>query len=116
MMSNIIEYKGYHTRVEYDSDDNCLSGQVIGIKDLIVFCGESIDEFVEAFHESVDAYLDMCERNGKKPNTEFSGRFNVRISPDAHRKMAMIADKKAISLNEAMTQAVSNHISSNGGA
>ena len=34
---NIFEYKGYHTKVEFDSEDLVLRGKIEGIDDLIDF-------------------------------------------------------------------------------
>jgi len=102
---NTMEYKGYHTLVEYSAGDDCLVGEVIGINDLIVFCGESVDEFEHAFHESVDSYLDMCERRGKAPNKTYSGQFNLRVTPELHRELAIAAEKRGDSLNAIVVEA-----------
>ena len=36
-MKNILEYKGYHTRIEFDSEALVLRGKIEGIKDLVNF-------------------------------------------------------------------------------
>lgn len=33
MTNNILEYKGYHARIEYDKDDQVLRGRIEGIGD-----------------------------------------------------------------------------------
>ena len=102
---NTMEYKGYHTRVEYNAEDDSLIGEVMGINDLIVFCGKSVDEFEQAFHESVDSYLEMCRERGKTPNKEFSGQFNLRVPPELHRELAIAAEKRGDSLNALVVEA-----------
>ena len=37
MENNIIEYKGYHSRIRYDVGDKVLHGKIEGIDDLISF-------------------------------------------------------------------------------
>ena len=57
----MLEYKGYHTTMTYDSDDNVYFGRIIGIFDFVGFHAGSIDEFEKAFHRAVDNYLDFYE-------------------------------------------------------
>ena len=59
-MSNLIEYRGYHAKIEYSNEDDVLVGRILGINDTIVFDGESLSEIKDVFHESVDDYLEMC--------------------------------------------------------
>lgn len=94
-----MEYKGYFTKVEYSAEDEVLFGTLLGINDSISFEGESISELKSAFYESVDDYLDMCSRYGKEPEKPYKGSFNVRISPELHKKIAINAIRMGISLN-----------------
>ena len=43
-MSSIMEYHGYHARVEYDGQDNIFVGTVIGLNDVLAFHGRSVSE------------------------------------------------------------------------
>ena len=83
----------------------------MGINDLIVFCGKSVDEFEKAFHESVDSYLDMCQRHEKTPNKEFSGQFNLRVPPELHRELAITAERRGDSLNAVVVEACTRFLS-----
>ena len=44
-MSSILEYKGYHTRVEYDSEDMVLRGKIEGINDYVDFVSSGTEAF-----------------------------------------------------------------------
>lgn len=44
-------------------------------------------------------YLELCEKIGKIPEKEFKGSFNIRISPEVHKQIALVAAQKDISLN-----------------
>ena len=81
-MSNVIQYKGYFTNVEYSQEDQILFGKIEGIRDLVTFECENAGEVEQAFKEAVDDYLEFCEEEGKDPNKSFSGSFNVRVSPE----------------------------------
>lgn len=99
-MNSMLEYKGYHASVKYDADDNILVGEVFGITDSLNSHGTSIKELEKMFHNSIDNYLELCEKIGKIPEKEFKGSFNIRISPEVHKQIALVAAQKDISLNQ----------------
>ncbi len=112
-MKSILEYRGYHAKIEFDEDDMLFVGSVFGIQDSINFHGTSIQELVDSFHQSIDDYLEMCEEFGKKPDKEFKGSFNVRIDQELHREAAFAADRMGITLNQYVEQAIRSAVSKN---
>lgn len=102
----MLKHKGYLGIVEYDSDGKIFTGEVIGLRDVITFQGRTPDELEQSFHAAVDFYLEMCEQDGVAPQKPFSGRFNMRISPDIHRQIAERAAQQHISLNQWVSEAV----------
>ena len=62
-----MKYKGYTGVVEFDEDSGTLFGHVIGLRDGITFQGDSVAEVVQAFHDSVDDYLEFCAEARRKP-------------------------------------------------
>ena len=105
-MSSMLEYKGYHASIEYDAEDNIFVGEVFGIVDSLNFHGTSVEELNEMFRQCIDNYLDLCKKIGKSPDKEFKGTFNVRIPPEMHRRAALEAAKKKITLNQYVMQAI----------
>lgn len=105
-MKNVLEYKGYLTRIEYSVEDRVLCGKIEGIKDLVNFESDSIDKIEDEFHCAVDDYLEMCEALGESPDKAYSGTFNVRINPILHRKIAMKAFKQGETLNSTVEKAI----------
>ena len=65
---NTMTYKGYSARIEYDDKDSIFVGHLVGINDIVGFHAESVAELQAAFRESVDDYLDVCEKLGQPPN------------------------------------------------
>lgn len=96
---NIVKYKGYEAKVEYDDEDRLFVGRVINTKDVIVFDGISVEELEQSFQAVIEEYLEDCKAIGKEPEKPFSGKFNLRISPELHRKIALLATKQNVSLN-----------------
>lgn len=64
----VTKYKGYEAHIEYDDEDKIYIGKLFGIKDLIIFEGESITELEEMFKQAVDNYLEFCKEVGKEPD------------------------------------------------
>lgn len=68
VMKNFFGYKGYKGSVEFRADEKVFYGKIQGIKDLILFEGESVSELENNFKESVNDYLETCKEIGKEPN------------------------------------------------
>ena len=105
-MNNTMEYKGYVGSVEFSEEDAVLFGKVMGVRALISYEGESGKELLEDFHAAVDEYLALCEEKGMEPERAYKGSFNVRISPDLHRKISVLAAGEHISLNSFVENAL----------
>ncbi|WP_423207196.1 type II toxin-antitoxin system HicB family antitoxin [Paracoccus yeei] len=99
-MSNVMTWKGYSARIEYDDEDGIFFGQIAGIRDGVGFHADSVDELRAAFHEAVDDYIETCARIGKEPDRSYSGKVMFRVSPDIHRKAVIAAELRGISLNQ----------------
>ncbi len=109
-MKNLMEYKDYFAKIEYSSDDDLFFGSILGINDSITFEGKSIGELRIAFQEAVDDYLEMCRKIRKEPQKFYKGSFNVRISPEIHRKAVLLARSSKISLNKFVEKAISDRL------
>lgn len=108
--SNYLNYKNYTGSVCFSEEDAVFYGKVIGIKALISYEGDSVRAITNDFHKAVDEYLEFCAAKKKEPEKPFKGSFNVRIAADLHRKLAMTASARGVSLNtlveDAITQAI----------
>ena len=98
-MNNTIEYKGYVGTVEFSEEDHIFFGKVMGIRSLISYEGEDASSLLEDFHGAIDDYLAFCEAEGKEPEKAYKGSFNVRLSPELHKQLAVSAASRQQSLN-----------------
>ena len=105
-MSSLLSYKNYNGTVEYSKEDKCLFGKVIGIKSLLSYEGESVKELEEDFQNVIDTYLEDCEERKIEPEKPDKGTFNVRISPELHRNIAVYAIEHGKSLNAVVEEAI----------
>jgi predicted HicB family RNase H-like nuclease len=108
---NQLHYKNYTGSVEFSEEDTVFHGKVIGIKALISFEGDSVSAITDDFHKAVDEYLRFCAVKGKEPERPFKGSFNVRISADLHRKLALSASSRGVSLNTLVEDAIRQSVS-----
>ena len=97
---NTMTHKGYAARIEYSEEDGCFIGHVAGIRDIIGFHGDAVEDLRAAFVEAVDDYLEACERSGKKPQKAYSGNLMLRIPPHVHAAIATAAEVKGKSINQ----------------
>ena len=109
-MSNLLAYKNYNGTVEYSKEDGCLFGKVTGIKSLLSYEGDSVKELEQDFRNTIDEYLRDCRERGMEPEQPYKGTFNVRISPELHRNIAVYAIEHGKSLNAVVEEAICNMV------
>ncbi len=95
----MMEYKGYIGAVEFDDEANIFHGEVINLRDVITFQGETVKQLKKAFQESIDDYIDFCSERGENPEKPYSGKFIVRVEPELHKAAAICAKREHQSLN-----------------
>jgi predicted HicB family RNase H-like nuclease len=95
-----MNYKGYAARIEYSDEDGCFIGHIAGIKDVIGFHAESVNELRVAFEEAVNDYLATCAKAGRAPQRPYSGKLMLRVPPEVHARAAMMAEAHGMSINQ----------------
>ncbi len=109
----MMEYKGYFAKVEFYDHADIFHGEVINLRDVITFEGETVKEIKQAFQDSVDDYLDFCRKRGESPEKPYSGKFVVRVEPELHKKVTIEARKTGKSLNVWVNDAISKALKDN---
>ena len=96
---NSLEYNGYIGLVEFDDEAGLFHGEVVNLRDVITFQGDSVSDLRQAFIDSVEDYLEFCALRGEQPEKPLSGKILLRLEPDLHRKIYVQARKEQKSLN-----------------
>lgn len=109
-MSDLLFYKNYNGTVEYSKEEKCLFGKVVGIKSLLSYEGDSVQELEQDFQNVIDEYLDDCKERNVDPEQPYKGTFDVWISPELHRYIAVYAIEHGKSLNAAVEEAIGNMV------
>ena len=102
----MMEYKGYIGDVTFDPEAHLFHGEIINIRDVITFQGKTVDELESSFRESVNDYIAWCKEDGVLPEKPYSGKFNLRIQPELHKEVAVMARKLKMSINKFVEKAV----------
>ena len=103
-----LHYKGYTGCIEYDEEDNCFFGHVLGLKrDGISFEDTTAKELKKDFQDGIDDYLAHCRDNGKEPEKPFSGKTVIRMGSELHQAAALKAQDLGMSLNDFIKNAIS---------
>lgn len=105
-----MTYKGYEGLVQFDEEAGLLHGEVINLRDVVTFQGSSVAEVTQAFHDSVDDYLEFCASRGEDPEKPFSGKLLVRIKPDLHRDLNKLARLSHRSVNTLASEALEQYV------
>ena len=113
-MSQTLQYKGYDGSVEYSAEDRVLNGQLLGIRDAILYEGADVDSLEANFRDAVDEYLAFCAAEGKKPDQPFKGSFNIRVGSDLHKRAALFAEEHNQKLNTVVSKALEEFLSQAG--
>lgn len=95
-----MSYRGYAARIEFDAGDEIFAGRIAGIRDVVGFHADNVEDLKAAFREAVDDYLATCEAVGKEPQKPYSGNLMLRVGTEVHSRAALAAELSGKSLNQ----------------
>ena len=103
-MKNLLEYKGFSAKIEFDERDEIFIGKLINTEDTVTFHGETVAELKQNFHESVEFHIELCKKLKKTTKKTFSGKVMLRVAPEIHANLV----KKAAAQNKSLNQWATN--------
>jgi predicted HicB family RNase H-like nuclease len=86
-------------------------GEFIGLNGGADFYATSVVKLRKEGRISLQVFLEMCAEDGVNPRRKFTGRFNLRISPDLHERIAALANASGKSINTWMIEALGHEAS-----
>ncbi len=99
-MMNLMKIEGYRAVIQYDPEIEMFRGEFIALNGGADFYAKDIDGLYKEGALSLKVFLEACEARGIKPKKEYSGKFNVRITPELHAEVVTIATVEGKSLNQ----------------
>lgn len=103
---NLMTVNGYSARIEYDPETDMFRGEILGLNGGADFYGKSPKELRQEFKRSLAVFLEVCKEKGVEPRRNYSGRFNLRISPELHERLAIASQAEGKSINTLAQEAL----------
>jgi predicted HicB family RNase H-like nuclease len=101
---------GYSARIEYDPEIDMFRGEILGLAGGADFYGKTPKELRAEFRKSLTVFLEVCEEKGIEPRRHYSGKFNLRIPPELHERLAIAAQAEGKSLNTLAQEALAQRV------
>ena len=109
---NVMTVEGYHAKIEYDQELDLFRGEILGLNGGADFYGKNPKELRTEFKKSLQVFLEVCQEKGLEPRRNFSGKFNLRISPELHERLAIEAQAQGKSINTLAQEALQERVAS----
>jgi predicted HicB family RNase H-like nuclease len=103
---NIMSVNGYQAKIEYDAELDMFRGEILGLNGGADFYGRTPEELRAEFQRSLQVFLEVCREKGIEPRRHYSGKFNIRIPPELHERLAILAEAEGKSLNTVAQEAL----------
>ena len=103
---NMMTLDGFSAKIEYDAELDVFRGEILGLSGGADFYGKNPKELRAEFKKSLQVFLEVCQEKGIEPRRNHSGKFNLRISPDLHEMLAIVAQAEGKSINTLAQEAL----------
>lgn len=109
---NVMTVDGYNARIDYDPETDMFRGEILGLNGGADFYGKNPKELRQEFKRSLAVFLSVCAEKGIEPRRSYSGKFNLRIPPELHERLAIAAQAEGKSINMLAVEALALRIAS----
>lgn len=99
-MMNVMEIQGYKATIKYDPVIDKFRGEFVTLNGGADFYASNIKDLREEGKISLKVFLEMCREEGVDPQKKYSGKFNLRVTPELHAEVAVKAAAEGKSLNQ----------------
>jgi predicted HicB family RNase H-like nuclease len=107
---NVMTVDGYNAKIDYDPEIDMFRGEILGLTGGADFYGKTPKELKAEFKKSLIIFLEVCKDKGIEPRRNYSGKFNLRISPELHERIAIAAQAEGKSINTLAQEALAQRV------
>ena len=107
---NMMTVDGYQAKIEYDAELDMFRGEILGLSGGADFYGRNPKELRSEFRKSLQVFLEVCQEKGIDPRRSYSGKFNLRIPPELHERLAIAAQAEGKSINALAQEALQQRV------
>lgn len=110
-MNNVMMINGYRAIIQYDPEFEMFRGEFTGLNGGADFYADSVCALRKEGEVSLRVFLVTCREMGIDPVRAYSGKFQVRVPESMHKQAVDAAKARGISLNQLLTTALENELS-----
>ena len=107
---NVMIVDGFNAKIEYDPELDVFRGEILGLNGGADFYGKNPKELRVEFKKSLAVFLEVCKEKGLEPRRSYSGKFNLRIPPELHEQLAIVAQAEGKSINTLAQEALQQRV------
>lgn len=109
LVVEVAQDEGIWAVIQYDPEIEMFRGEFIGLNGGADFYAGDIESLKREGRISLQTFLETCRERGIEPKKDYSGKFNVRVSPALHEAVARAAATEGKSLNQWVTEALAGY-------
>ena len=109
---NVMTVNDFQATIEFDADLDLFRGEILGLNGGADFYGKNPKERRAEFKRSLQVFLEVFREKDIEPRRRFSGKFNLRIAPGLHEKLAIAAQAQGKSIDTLAQEALRDCVAS----
>ena len=108
-MSTTVSYRGYDGSIIHDPEDSLYHGKILGIRDFVIYHGDTPEQAEQVFHQAVDEFLRDCEKSDRQPPKPFAS-FPASLPHELQVKAALYAHQHQVDVDHVLQMALSQFL------
>ncbi len=110
-MQNVMKFGEYEAVISFDPETELFRGEFVGLNGGADFYAESIQSLRKEGNLSLRVFLDYAKEKSISAHKRASGKLTLRLSPEMHHKLSMLAKAKHTSLNQVIIESLETVVS-----
>lgn len=107
-MQEVMSYRGYKGTIEYSLEDNILHGEVLGIRSLLSYEGNTLQELKDDFEDTIDDYFECCKNHNMTPEKPYKQNIVINLEPDLQEKLYLYSELRDEDISDSINRAIRN--------
>ena len=99
-MNNVMMIDGYRAVIAFDPEISLFRGEFLGLNGGADFYAADVKGLRREGEKSLRVFLAACQQRGIDPRKHYSGKFVLRLDPEAHEAAVIAAASQGKSLNQ----------------
>lgn len=99
-MMNLMKIEGHNAVIDYDPEIEMFRGEFLDLSGGADFYAKDVGGLQKEGATSLKVFLEACKMRGINPRKEYSGEFNVCVTPELHAEVVTVANAEGKSLNQ----------------